>query len=279
MENHKTYGWCFRLARADAGSIRNQREYKEISTMKNGVFFTTTAMQDLKRDFDKSTRIYNKTQSGLVDEVVTVAYRLFRADTFLASYCLVLEELAAVLADLDVIVSLAYVSVHAPSPYIKPKMHSRGEGNAILKEAQHSCMEMQDDIQFVTNNVSLRRGSSKFWIITGPNMGGKSTYIRQIGVIALMAQVGLLVPFSEAEMTIFDCILTRVGASDPQMKGMSTFIAEMLETPTILKSATSESLVIIYELGRGTSIYDGFGLSQSILSRNQMSSNAWDPFS
>jgi len=78
MENHKTYGWCFRLTRAEAGSIRNQKEYKEISTMKNGVFFTTTTMQDLKRDFDKSTHIYNKTQSGLVDEVVTVACKLLR---------------------------------------------------------------------------------------------------------------------------------------------------------------------------------------------------------
>ncbi|KAG0635262.1 muts domain V-domain-containing protein [Tuber brumale] len=254
MENHKTYGWCFRLTRAEAGSIRNQKEYREISTMKNGVFFTTTAMQDLKRDFDKSTYIYNKTQSGLVDEVVTVA----------SSYCPVLEELAAVLAHLDVIVSFAHVSVHAPSPYVKPKMHARGEGNTILKEARHPCMEMQDDIQFITNDVSLCRDSSEFLIITGPNMGGKSTYIRQIGVIALMAQIGCFVPCSEAELAIFDCILARVGASDSQMKGVSTFMAEMLETSTILKSATSESLIIIDELGRGTSTYDGFGLAWAI---------------
>jgi DNA mismatch repair protein MSH2/vacuolar protein sorting-associated protein IST1 len=254
LETHRVHGWCFRLTRTEAGCIRNKKQYQECSTQKNGVFFTTSTLQDLRREFDQLSGNYNRTQSGLVNEVVSVA----------SSYCPVIEKLAAVLAHLDVIVSFAHVSVHAPTSYARPKMHPRGTGDTVLKEARHPCMEMQDDIQFITNDVSLKRNTSEFLIITGPNMGGKSTYIRQIGVIALMAQIGCFVPCSEAELTIFDSILARVGASDSQIKGVSTFMAEMLETANILKSATKESLIIIDELGRGTSTYDGFGLAWAI---------------
>lgn len=254
LENHRVHGHCFRLTRTEASCIRNKKGYQECSTQKNGVYFTTNAMTALRREHDQLSENYNRTQSGLVTEIVKVA----------ASYCPIFEKLAGVLSHLDVIVSFAHVSVHAPTSYVRPKVHPRGQGNTILKDARHPCMEMQDDIQFITNDVSLVRGSSEFLIITGPNMGGKSTYIRQIGVIALMAQVGCFVPCSEAELTLFDSILARVGASDSQLKGVSTFMAEMLETANILKSATSESLIIIDELGRGTSTYDGFGLAWAI---------------
>ncbi|KAL8950708.1 MAG: hypothetical protein Q9222_003267 [Ikaeria aurantiellina] len=254
LENHRVHGWCFRLTRTEAACIRNKKQYQECSTQKNGVYFTTSTLSTLRREHDQLSQNYNRTQSGLVSEVVQVA----------ASYCPVLEKLAAVLAHLDVIVSLAHVSVHAPTSYVRPKIHERGKGNTILKEARHPCMEMQDDVSFITNDVALVRGESEFLIITGPNMGGKSTYIRQIGVIALLAQIGCFVPCAEAELTIFDSILARVGASDSQLKGVSTFMAEMLETANILKSATSESLIIIDELGRGTSTYDGFGLAWAI---------------
>ncbi|KAK3941310.1 muts domain V-domain-containing protein [Diplogelasinospora grovesii] len=254
LENHKVHGWCMRLTRTEAGCIRNNSQYQECSTQKNGVYFTTKTLQALRREFDQLSQNYNRTQSSLVNEVVSVA----------ASYCPVLERVAGVLAHLDVIVSLAHCSVHAPTSYVRPKIHPRGEGRTVLKEARHPCMEMQDDIQFITNDVTLSRQDSSFIIITGPNMGGKSTYIRQIGVIALMAQIGCFVPCAEAELTIFDSILARVGASDSQLKGVSTFMAEMLETANILKSATAESLIIIDELGRGTSTYDGFGLAWAI---------------
>ncbi|KIW27987.1 DNA mismatch repair protein msh-2 [Cladophialophora immunda] len=254
LEAHKVHGHCFRLTRNEAGCIRNKKDYKEISTQKNGVYFTTNALAELRREHDQLSGSYNRKQSSLVSEVVQVA----------SSYTPVIEQLAAIIAHLDVVVSLAHTSVHAPTAYVRPKMHARGTGDTILKEARHPCMEAQDDINFITNDVEFRRDSSRFLIITGPNMGGKSTYIRTIGCIALMAQIGCFVPCAEAELTIFDCVLARVGASDSQLKGVSTFMAEMLETANILKSATRDSLIIIDELGRGTSTYDGFGLAWAI---------------
>lgn len=254
LENHRVHGWCLRLTRNESSVMRNKKDYQEISTQKAGVYFTTSNLTRMKREFEQLTETYNRTQTGLASEVINVA----------GSYSPVVEKLAGVLAHLDVIVSFAHVSVHAPSAYVRPKIHPRGTGSTILKEARHPCMEMQDDVQFITNDVSLVRSESEFLIITGPNMGGKSTYIRQIGVIALMSQIGCFVPCTEAELTVFDCILARVGASDSQLKGVSTFMAEMLETSNILKTATKESLVIIDELGRGTSTYDGFGLAWAI---------------
>ncbi|KAF8310100.1 putative DNA mismatch repair protein MSH2 [Clavulina sp. PMI_390] len=254
LENNPTYGYCLRIAKGDAKSIHGNRKYIELSTQKGGVFFTTVNLKEIANTYAEKSEAYQKAQSGLVKEIVGIA----------STYTPVLESLDDLLADLDVIISLAEAATSAPIPYVKPTVHDKGEGSLVLKEARHPCLEVQDEISFIPNDVSLVKGESEFQIITGPNMGGKSTYIRQIGVIALMAQIGSYVPCTEAEMPVFDSILCRVGAGDSQLKGVSTFMAEMLETATILKSASKDSLVIIDELGRGTSTYDGFGLAWAI---------------
>ncbi|KAJ2050984.1 MSH2 protein [Coemansia sp. S16] len=253
LERHNTYGYCLRVSRTDAARLRGKStKYVELSTQKTGVFFTTPTLRDSSRSYRDLSDSYNKAQSALVKEVIKVA----------SSYCSVLERLNKTVAHLDVILSFAEASASAPTPYVRPTI--KPDGDLRLVAARHPCLEVQDGVSFIANDVSMVSGESEFVIITGPNMGGKSTYIRQIGVIALMAQVGCFVPCDSAELYIFDCILARVGAGDAQLKGVSTFMAEMLETASILKTATPKSLVIIDELGRGTSTYDGFGLAWAI---------------
>ncbi|KAF8630234.1 hypothetical protein AX15_003036 [Amanita polypyramis BW_CC] len=256
LENNQVYGYSFRLTKNDAKSL--SKKYIELGTNKSGVFFTTKRLKSLAEEFKELSQSYTRTQAGLVKEVVNIA----------ATYTPVLESLDCVIADLDVILSFAHVSANAPEPYVKPQVHDKGYGSLMLKDARHPCLEVQEEIHFIPNDVEMVKGKSELQLITGPNMGGKSTYIRQAGVIALMAQIGCFVPCSEARLPIFDSVLCRVGAGDSQLKGISTFMAEMLETATILRvsgdqcrgcmtltmtnqSATQDSLIIIDELGRG----------------------------
>ncbi|CBQ73427.1 probable DNA mismatch repair protein MSH2 [Sporisorium reilianum SRZ2] len=256
LENHHVYGYCLRVTRTDAGLVRNKKGYSDIATVKGGLYFTNEALRDLANDFKDLSDRYGRSQSGLVKEVIRIA----------STYCSPLEKLNVVLAHLDVIVSFAHVSDSAPIPYVKPAVSEKGTNADVdLREARHPCLEVMDDVAFIPNDTEMVRGKSEFLVITGPNMGGKSTYIRQVGIIALMAQIGCFVPAAQgAKLPVFDCILARVGAGDSQLKGVSTFMAEMLETATILKTATVDSLIIIDELGRGTSTYDGFGLAWAI---------------
>ncbi|TIA94515.1 hypothetical protein E3P81_00101 [Wallemia ichthyophaga] len=254
MERHQTYGYCFRVTKAEAKSVANNKAYHELSTLKNGTYFRTSTLRDLGDEYKEVQTAYDKKQSSLVKEVVGIA----------ATYCPVLESLDNVLAHLDVLMNFAFVADNSASPLVKPEVREKGTSDMLLTEARHPCLEVQDGVDFIANDVMLKRDESEFLIVTGPNMGGKSTYIRQIGIIALMAQIGCYVPCTKATVPIFDCILARVGAGDSQIKGISTFMAEMLETATILKSATKNSLIIVDELGRGTSTYDGFGLAWAI---------------
>lgn len=250
------HGFAFRITKKEETQVRKKlnSSYTTLETRKDGIKFSNAKLWRLSEKFLKLTEEYSNTQKELVAKVVEVA----------ATFVEVFEGVAALLAELDVLLSFADLAVSAPTPYVRPTVTPQGEGDIVLEGSRHPCVEVQDDVSFIPNDCRLERGKSWFQIITGPNMGGKSTFIRQVGVNVLMAQVGCFVPCDSAQISVRDCIFARVGAGDCQLRGVSTFMAEMLETAAILKSATQNSLIIIDELGRGTSTYDGFGLAWAI---------------
>ena len=172
------------------------------------------------------------------------------------------QTTASAVAQLDVLTSFAAVSV--ANSYQRPEVNLSGK--IILKESRHPVVEqMLDGAPFVPNDVELDQEENRVAIITGPNMAGKSTYMRQIALIVLMAQIGCFVPAQSAEIGVVDAIFTRVGASDDMASGQSTFMVEMTEVADILKNATSRSLLILDEIGRGTSTFDGMSIARAVL--------------
>ncbi|PSC71954.1 DNA mismatch repair MSH2 [Micractinium conductrix] len=259
MDWHKTSNQrlrCLRITAKEEKTVRAKlrAKYLEIDTKKDGTKFFSKPMKAAAERLQQLSRDYEKRQGELLAQVVSVA----------ATFAEVWGLVRSTLAQLDLLAAFAEVAAAAPAPYTRPLMLPETEGEIVLRGSRHPCLEAQEGVDFIPNDCLLTRGESWFQIITGPNMGGKSTFIRQVGLAVLMAQIGSFVPADSARIAVRDALFARVGAGDCQQRGLSTFMAEMLETAAILKDATSRSLVIVDELGRGTSTWEGMGLAWAI---------------
>jgi DNA mismatch repair protein MutS len=199
---------------------------------------------------------------GAADKLNSLEYELFREICGILNKNLSrIQKSATMLAKLDVYISLAETAVR--ENYVRPEI-SYGDVTDI-RDGRHPVVEkFVSDSYFVPNDTYLDTGANRLMLITGPNMAGKSTYMRQVALITLMAQIGSFVPAKEARISICDKIFTRVGASDDLASGQSTFMLEMNECAYILKNATRRSLIIYDEIGRGTSTYDGMSIARAI---------------
>ena len=200
---------------------------------------------------------------GAEDKLFSLEYDLFcEVRDTIASKVLRIQKSARAIAGIDVLVSLS--SVATRNNYVKPQINEKGIID--IKNGRHPVVEkMLRDDMFVSNDVYLDNGKNRLSIITGPNMAGKSTYMRQTALIVLMAQIGCFVPADEANIGICDRIFTRVGASDDLASGQSTFMVEMTEVANILRNATKNSLIVLDEIGRGTSTFDGLSIAWAVV--------------
>ncbi len=226
--------------------------YVRKQTLVNGERYITPELKELE------VKIMNATEKDY-----SLEYNLFtEVRDKVAEKSDSLRKTARAFAAIDVLASLAEVAVQ--NNYTCPKINN--EGIIEIKEGRHPVVEdMMSDAPFVPNDAYLDKDNFRCAIITGPNMAGKSTYMRQIALIVLLAQIGSFVPAKSANIGIVDAIYTRVGAADDLSTGKSTFMVEMNEVSSILKSATSNSLIILDEIGRGTSTYDGMSIARAVL--------------
>lgn len=247
---NKVFGYFIEVTKANLRALPEGR-YERKQTLSNAERFITDELKE------KESLILEAE-----DKMVDLEYHLFQEIRLTVKEEKTrLQKLARQLAVLDVLQSLAVVS--ETRQYIRPVFNQNQHLN--LKENRHPVVEkVLGNQTFVANDVQMATDTTVL-LITGPNMGGKSTYMRQLALTAIMAQIGCFVPANEAELPIYDQIFTRIGASDDLVSGQSTFMVEMLETQHALTHATEKSLILLDEIGRGTSTYDGIALAQSIV--------------
>jgi len=256
LEHNSQYGYYFRVTLKEEKSVRGNKNYTIIEANKSGIKFRNGKLEQLNETFADLSSKYEEQQKSIVAEMISIS----------SGYSEPMTNLGNIISRLDVVTSLAVAAVSAPVQYCRPNVSPASEAQSSkinITGCRHPIVELQDSCNYIPNDVDLNP-ESLIHIITGPNMGGKSTYLRSIGCAVLMAQCGSFVAAESADFSVVDSIMVRIGASDCQMEGVSTFMSEMIETHSILASASSSSLVLIDELGRGTSTYDGFGLAWAV---------------
>jgi DNA mismatch repair protein MutS len=245
---NRVFGYYIEISKSNLGNV--PADYHRKQTIAGGERFVTPALKE-----------YEEKVLGADERIVARELEIFeRLRGGVAVEAPRIQDTARGLASVDVLAALAETASHAN--YTKPQMHAGDELVAV--EARHPVVERLAPDAFVPNDVTLDGAAHQLVILTGPNMGGKSTYLRQTALLCLMAQAGSFVPARSAKLPVVDRLFARVGASDNIARGQSTFMVEMQETANILHCATSRSLVILDEIGRGTATFDGLSLAWAV---------------
>ena len=246
--NH-VFGYYIEVTKSNAARVPDR--YLRKQTLANAERFTTTELKDLESKV-----------TGADVKLIVLEQELFeQIRAQLAKESPRLQAMGSTLAVIDVLTSLAEAA--ALHRYVRPTLHE--EGTICIVEGRHPVVEQLGSSEgFIPNDTYLNLDQNRLIVLTGPNMAGKSTYLRQIALIVLLAQIGSFVPARSAEIGVVDRIFTRVGASDNLAAGQSTFMVEMTETAQILHCATRRSLIILDEIGRGTSTYDGLSIAWAV---------------
>ena len=247
---NKVFGYYIEVTKSFMDQV--PEHYIRKQTLANCERYITQELKDMEA-----------TILGAEDKICALEYELFQeVRGFVAERSARIQKTAALLSELDVYLSLATVATR--NKYVRPEIAQ--DDTLIIKDGRHPVVEQfVKDTYFVPNDVNLDTTKNRLMLITGPNMAGKSTYMRQVALITVMAQIGSFVPANEAHIGIVDKVFTRVGASDDLASGQSTFMLEMNEVSYILKNATRKSLIIYDEVGRGTSTFDGMSIARAIV--------------
>lgn len=250
VKYNKVFGYYFEVSNSYLNMV--PEDYQRKQTLANAERYTNERLRELE------DIILNAE-----DKLYSVEYERFcEIREHIASCAKKIQQTAKSIATIDALASLSYISEY--NRYVRPTLNEKGIIN--IKNGRHPVVEqMMENGMFIANDTLLDNNKNSVAVITGPNMAGKSTYMRQTALIVLLAQIGCYVPADKADIGIVDRIFTRVGASDDLASGQSTFMVEMSEVANILKNATASSLLILDEIGRGTSTYDGLAIAWAVI--------------